>query len=43
MTEKGSGCSQLQKAVVVGESDKVESGGGSCSRREGHSVEAGEL
>lgn len=43
MTETGSGCSQLQKALVVGESDKVESGGGSCGRREGHFVKAGEL
>lgn len=43
MTEKGSGCSQLQKVLVVGESDKVESGGGSCGRREGHFAKAGEL
>lgn len=39
MTEKVSGCSQPQKALMVGVYDKVEPGGGSCSRREGHFVD----
>lgn len=39
MTEKGSGCNQPQKALVVGVYDKVEPGGGRCSRREGHFVD----
>lgn len=42
MTESGPGCSQLLKTLVVGESDSVETGGGSSGRREGHLVKAGD-